>query len=435
MVKIEENKFYTEHKKIEVLAAAPIVYIPLSQHLGKICDCLQVKIGDTVPKGQLLSTAQAQPFAPIHASVSGKIAAIQSWPHPTLGACKAIVIENDGKDSAAPEFGKNLSPEAAGKLTPEQIRESIFRAGVIGMGGAAFPTHIKLNPPKPVHCLLINIAECEPYLTNDSQLVAEKAPEIIAGIELEARCFPLQKIYISIEDNTPEAIAVLTKELAQRSWKINGIEAEMAVLKSQYPQGGEKQLVQKILKTEVPRGKLPFDVGVTVQNVGTVYAIYEAVYKNKPLIERVVTVTGGCLTTPKNLLARIGTPVKYLIDACGPLKETPVKIIAGGPMMGIAQFTDQIPVIKSTTGIILLGKREARRAEELPCIRCGACIRECPMGATPALINQASNKSFWAEAKTYGALDCIECGLCNFVCPSNRRIVQSIKRVKLEAPR
>jgi electron transport complex protein RnfC len=266
--------------------------------------------------------------------------------------------------------------------------------------------------------LIINAAECEPYLTGDYRLMVEKTKEIIKGIELIARCLGVKNIYVAIEDNKPEAIKAFNYELR--------------ILKSQYPQGGERQLIKNILGKEVPSGNLPFDIGVVVHNVATVYAIYEAVYLNKPLYERVVTVTGSILSNPKNLLVRIGTPIRELIDFCGPLKEGPAKIIIGGPMMGIAQYTDEVPVIKSTTGVVLLNEKEARLQEEEFCIRCGACVRACPAGLMPCLINLASEKEMWTEAKAYRAIDCIECGLCNYVCPANRRLTQSIKRAKLE---
>jgi electron transport complex protein RnfC len=293
------------------------------------------------------------------------------------------------------------------------------------MGGASFPTHIKLNPPKPVDTLIINGAECEPYLTSDYRLMVEKSKEILSGVELVARCLGVSKVYIAIEDNKPEAIKLFNDAIRNTQYAIQ-------VLKSYYPQGGEKQLIKNILGKEVPQGKLPFDIGVVVHNVETIFAIYEAVYLNKPLYERVVTVAGSCLSNPKNVLARIGTPIKELIDFCGPLKQEPAKIIIGGPMMGIAQYTLDVPVIKSTTGVLLLDEEEARVQEEAFCIRCGACVRECPVGLMPCLINLASEKEMWMQAKSYGVLDCIECGLCSYVCPANRRLIQSIKRVKLE---
>jgi electron transport complex protein RnfC len=423
MVRLEEYKHDTENKAIEKMPLPPKVYIPLSQHIGKICSA-EVKTGDLVVIGQRVAASQAHLYSPIHASISGKVLAIQDWPHPLLGRCKAIGIESDGQDSPQSTVHSPQSEEID-KLTSEQIRNIVFEAGIVGMGGAAFPTHIKLNPPKPVDTLLINGAECEPYLTGDYRLMIEKTKEILQGIELVAKCLGVKQVYIAIEDNKPEAIKAFNYELRITNY-------ELRILKSIYPQGGEKQLIKNILGKEVPSGKLPFDIGVVVHNVATVFAIYEAVYFNKPLYERVVTVTGSCLANPKNILVRLGTPIKELIDFCGPLKEEPVKIIIGGPMMGIAQYTDAVPVIKSTTGIVLLNKKEVRAQEEEFCIRCGACVRECPVGLMPCLINLASEKEIWTEAQAYNAADCIECGLCNYVCPANRRLVQSIKRAKSE---
>jgi electron transport complex protein RnfC len=257
--------------------------------------------------------------------------------------------------------------------------------------------------------------------------MVEKTQEIIKGIGILARCVGVKKVYIAIEDNKPEAI----KAFGCQSVKDPGY--QVVVLRSAYPQGGEKQLIKNVLGKEVPQGKLPFDIGVLVHNVGTVLAVYEAAYLNKPLYERVVTVTGSCVQNPKNLLVRIGTPIKELIGRCGPLLQEPAKIIVGGPMMGLAQFSEDVPVIKSTTGVLLFNKKESQAQEEQFCIRCGSCIRECPVGLMPTLINLSSQKQMWQEAKDHGALDCIECGICGFVCPSNIRLVQSIKRAKLEA--
>ena len=418
MVRLEDNKFYTEDKPIERFSPPPKVYIPLSQHLGKPCRPL-VGAGDTVSLGQKIGAADAHVYAPVHASLPGKVAAIADWPHPVLGRAKAVIIEGDNSLSAQAE---EISPRKdADRLTPEDIKKIVFDAGIVGMGGASFPAHIKLSPPKPVDTLIINGAECEPYLTADYRLMIEKKEEIAKGIELAARCLEAKKVFVAVEDNKPGAFDAFNYELR--------------ILKSVYPQGGEKQLVKSVLGKEVPRGKLPFDLGVVVHNVATIFAIYEAVYLNKPLYERVVTVTGSILENPRNLLARVGTTIKELIASCGPLKEEPAKIIIGGPMMGIAQYTDEVPVVKSTNGILLLGRKEAACLEEEYCIRCGACVRECPAGLMPCMINLASEKSLWQEAKEYGALDCIECGICSYTCPANRRLVQSIKRAKLEAAR
>ncbi|MDD2751827.1 MAG: electron transport complex subunit RsxC [Candidatus Omnitrophica bacterium] len=423
MVRIEEYKEQTENQNIETLPLPAKVYLPLSQHIGKICDP-EVAIGDSVVTGQRIANAAAAVYAPVHASLSGKVVAIEDYPHPLLGRCKTIVIENDGLDKA--QVAGFREQEKIEKLTPEEICNIVFTAGIVGMGGAGFPTQIKLNPPQPVDTLIINGAECEPFLTGDYRLMLEKSEEILQGIELTARCLGVKKIIIAIEDNKLEAINKFESAVRRTPYAVR-------ILKSGYPQGSEKQLIKNVLGKEVPRGKLPFAADVVVQNVATIYAIYEAVYLNKPLYERVVTVGGSCLAHPKNLYVRLGTPVKTLIDFCGPLKEQPAKLLIGGPMMGIAQYTDEVPVIKTTTGIILFSAAEAKIREEEFCIRCGACVRECPMGLEPCLINLASEKELWTEAKAYGALDCIECGLCNYVCPANRPLTQSIKRAKLEA--
>jgi electron transport complex protein RnfC len=299
----------------------------------------------------------------------------------------------------------------------------VLEAGIVGMGGASFPAHIKLNPPKPVNILIINAAECEPYLTGDYRLMLERTQEILLGIELVRRCLGAKEVIIAIEENKPQAIEKFRSQAS-------GVRCQS--LRSRYPQGGEKQLIKNILGKEVPSGKLPFEVGVVVHNVGTVYAIYESVYLGKALYERVVTVAGSCLSNPKNLLVRLGTPIKELIDCCGPLKEPVAKIVIGGPMMGIAQYTDLVPVIKSTTGIILFNAKETRLREEGPCIRCGACLRHCPVNLMPCLLNLAAQNKRWPEAKAYKAMDCIECGSCNYVCPANRNLTQSIRRAKLE---
>jgi Na+-translocating ferredoxin:NAD+ oxidoreductase subunit C len=423
MIKLPENKHLTDHKPIEQLPPPQKAYIPLSQHLGALCDLLDVRPGDVVQKGQRLATANAKVFAPVHSSISGKVVGIQNWPHPLLGRCRAVVVESDGLDTA--QGLKSRPEEEINRLTPHQIRQIVMDTGIVGLGGAAFPTHLKLNPIKPVDTLIINCAECEPYLTADFRLMVEKTREVILGIKVVARCLNINKIIIAVEDNKPQAIECFSKECASEP------QITVKVLKSFYPQGGEKTLIKNILGKEVPSGKLPFDIGVVVHNVGTIYAIYEAVYKNKPLYERVVTVSGSCLENPKNLLVRIGTPIKDLIAACGPLKEEPVKIIFGGPMMGLAQYTDQVPVIKSTTGIVLFNKKEAETFQESACIRCGACIRVCSQGQMPCMMNLAAEKEMWDDAASFGVLDCVECGSCSYVCPANRYLVQSIKRAKL----
>ena len=420
MVRLAENKHYLENKPTQSLPLPAKVYLPLIQHLGKMCNP-EVKIDDRVSLGQRIASIEAYVYAPIHASVSGRVMAIQDWPHPVLGRAKAVVIENDGQDRLAEIH--LLNQQQIDKLTAQDLIKIVLAAGIVGMGGASFPTHIKLNPPKPVHTLIVNGAECEPYLTADDRLMVEKTSEISAGIVLVARCLGVKNIYLGIEENKPQAIRAFSKNS----------QIKVKILKSEYPQGGEKQLIKNILGQEIPRGKLPFNLGIVVQNVATVFAIYEAVYKNKPLIERLVTVAGSGIENPKNLWVRLGTPIRNLIDFCGLHKEPPAKIIIGGPMMGIAQYTDQVPIIKSSSGLLLMHQNEVKILEEDPCIRCAACVRGCPVGLEPCQINLAAERSLWNLTKEYGASDCIECGICNYVCPAQRRLLQTIKRAKLEA--
>lgn len=427
MVKLREHKTRTEHKAIEPALLPAKVYIPLSQHIGRICNKLEVKDGDSVLRGQRLAISDGNIFSPIHASISGRVTGVHNWFHPVMGKSRAVCIESDGKD--APVAVAPRAREEIMRLSPGQIRAIVFEAGIVGMGGASFPTHIKLDPPRPVDTLIINGAECEPYLTGDYRLMLEKTKEIGLGIELAAKCLGAKNIYIAIENNKPKAIEAF--KTIQRASHFTLY--TLHILQSDYPQGGEKQLIKTVLGKEVPQGKLPFDIGVVVLNAATVFAVYEAVYKNKPLYERVVTITGSCLSNPQNLLARIGTPIKELIEFCGPLLSRPAKIIFGGPMMGIAKASDMAPIIKSTTGVILFSKEEAMVREEEFCIRCGSCVRECPAGLMPCLIGMASEKGLWTQAKAYGCLDCIECGICSYVCPANRNLVQSIRRAKMEA--
>ena len=421
MVRLEEHKTATHKSKIERIPFPPRAYIPLIQHIGKPCDAL-VKVGDSVRRGEKIASVNAHVSAPIHASVSGKVIAIQSWPHPVLGRCKTLVIESDGEDHPSGTVQRNEKEVAA--LTVEQLRAIVLESGIVGLGGATFPTHIKLTPPKAIDTVIINGAECEPYLTGDYRLMLEKTHEILRGIALIVKCVAAKRVYIAIEDNKPEAVLSFRNAIRESQYEVRVL--------SYYPQGGEKQLIRKVLRREVPSGKLPFDVGVLVQNVGTCFAMYEAVYSGKPLYERVVTVTGSCLAQPRNILVRVGTPIKDVLDFCGPVKEECKKVIMGGPMMGIAQFSLDAPVIKSTSGLLFLNERESAIREEIGCIRCGACVRECPVSLMPCEINLVSLKGLWQEAKRYGALDCIECGLCNYVCPAQRMLLQSIRRAKME---
>ena len=429
MIVISEHKELTEKLAIKDAPLPERVFVPLSQHLGKPCNVIEVKVGDAVKTGQRLAVADAGIFAPVHASISGRVESIAEYPHPLLGRAKAIAIE---RDVTLNEEAFPLKSESeVSVLNIEELRKIIQEAGIVGMGGAAFPAFVKLTPPKPVDSFILNGAECEPYLTADARLMIEEAEGILKGVEIIAKILNVKNVYVAIEDNKPEAVSVFKNAIRNTQYAIR-------ILKTKYPQGAEKQLIYSVLKRKVPSGKLPFDVGVVVHNVATAFAIYEAIYKRKPLFERVLTVTGSILANPANLRVRIGTPIAKLIEFCGPLKKEPNsstpltigKIIMGGPMMGLAQFSQDVPVIKGTSGVLLLGEDEVAESEEEACLRCGECIKNCPMGLTPALISISASYEKWDLAKTYGALDCIECGLCAYNCPANRNIVQAVKQAK-----
>lgn len=420
MIKLKESKEATHNKPIKEAKLPKKVFIPLNQHFGTACES-RVGVGEQVKTSQLIGSLSKGLFSPVHASISGTVAAIQDYPHPTLGRAKAVVIENDNADSKINE--RLITEQEVDSFSTEQLRKIIFDAGIVGLGGAAFPTHIKLTPPKKIDSFILNGAECEPYLTNDFVLMKERAREIIQGTKIVLKILGQPQCYIAIEDNKPEAIKIMREMIKDANFKLK-------ILKSSYPQGGEKQLTESVLKREVPSGGLPFDIGVVVHNVGTVYAISEAVYKSKPLYEKVVTLTGSCLANPQNLLVRIGTTVRDLLEDCGPLIKEPAKIIFGGPMMGIAQYTLDVPVIKSTTGIIFFSKEELSNREDRVCCRCGRCVDVCPARITPAFITMAAEQDKFAIAEGYDVMDCIECGLCSYICPARRDLVGLIKYAK-----
>jgi len=411
---------FTASKKIVKAALPKKVVIPLQQHIGAICEPL-VKVGDHVKKYQKIGESKSFVSAPVHASVSGKVTEIKEYPHPLGKKILSIVIESDGKDEEIAE-----KPMGIEKLSKEQLLEIIKEAGIVGLGGATFPTHIKLSPPKEkrINTLIINGAECEPYLTTDHRVMLEFPDQIIKGIKLIMRITGVKRTFIGIENNKKDAIQILEK-------KNNNSDIKIIPLKTKYPQGAEKILIKSIIKKEVPSGGLPMDIGVIVHNVGTVKAIYDAVYENKPLIERVITVTGA-VKEPKNILVRIGTPVKDIIQQCSGYLGEPKKLIIGGPMMGLAQHTDEVPIIKGTSGILVQNKQTINTEEESYCIKCGRCVDVCPINLMPTLIAKYAEKEKFDLAKEYGALDCFECGCCAYVCPSKIPLVQQIKIAKNE---
>ncbi|HTG00530.1 MAG TPA: electron transport complex subunit RsxC [Nitrospirota bacterium] len=418
-----ENKQLTAHKPTVAAALPQRAIIPLSQHIGAPTKPLVV-IGQEVKKGEKIGEATGFVCAPVHASISGKVVAIGSFPHILGVNLPSIVIENDGKDEWVAGLKENPDYQA---LSSEELKKIVQEAGIVGMGGATFPTHVKLSPPKekPIDVVILNGAECEPFLTSDHRLMLEKPKEIVEGLKILMRILNVSKGHIGIEANKPDAIETMTRAAA-------GADIKVWPLKVKYPQGAEKMLIKAIANRTVPAGGLPMDVGVVVQNVGTAEAIYNAVRFGRPLVERYVTVTGRGVKEPKNLLARIGTPFSQMIAEAGGMTDAAAKVISGGPMMGMSQYTLDVPVIKGTSGITVLPKNEVSMDSYGPCIRCARCIDACPMKLQPSVIGLYIEKGHYEDAKEYNVMDCFECGSCTFVCPSNRPIVQWVKKAKKE---
>ena len=401
------------------LSAPPRVIIPLSQHIGAPAKAL-VQKGDYVKVGQMIGEAGGFVSAPVHSSVSGTVVGVEKCLLANGMEVSAIVIDNDYKDEWT-ELHPSDHPET---LTPKELADIVRAAGIVGMGGATFPTSVKLSPPpgKTVEKLVINGAECEPYLTADHRLMLEKAAGIIDGIRLMMLALDVKEAIIGVENNKMDAVAALT-EAAKA--------AEGIVVKAlpvRYPQGGEKQLVYATTRRKVPCGALPLEVGCVVCNVGTCFAIHEAIRLGKPLIERVTTV-GGMVNNPGNFLVRIGTPIEALLDACGGMKPGVKQFINGGPMMGQAMSRTDIPVTKGCSGILALGE-EAEEPLESACIRCGRCIQACPMLLAPAQLDNAIRADDFEAAEKLGVMNCMECGACTFVCPAKRCLTQSFRTGK-----
>jgi electron transport complex protein RnfC len=409
------------------LATLPIpkqVTIPIIQHIGAPAKVI-VQRGDTVKVGQVIAQHEGFISSNIHASCSGRIGIIEEVMDSSGFKHLAVNIRVKGDDWLETIDRTDGLVEAIA-LSCEEIVARVMEAGVVGMGGAGFPSHAKIKVPEGKHIdtLIINGVECEPYLTADHRLMLEKPREIIVGVRVLMKALGVSRAIIGIEDNKHDAIELFANLLAEEK------EIEVQPLEVQYPQGGEKQLIQAVLNREVPSGGLPADVGVIVHNVGTTFAIYEAVQKNKPLIERVVTVTGKEVKQPSNLWVRIGTPVIDLITAAGGLPETTGKVISGGPMMGKAIADLEVPVAKGTSGILMIPQSETKRAEEYNCVHCGKCIEACPMGLEPYRLLLLSKAGQSEKSKRENVLDCIECGSCSFVCPSNRPILDYIRLSK-----
>lgn len=408
-------------RAIETLPVPSEVKIPVSQHIGAPAQPI-VAVGDQVKVGQLIAQAGGFVSANVHSSVSGKVKKIEDFVDGNGYKKQAIIITVEG-DEWDESIDRSVGIRRDITMQPSEICKKISEMGLVGMGGATFPTHVKLAVPDGKKCeaLVINGVECEPYLTSDHRLMLEKGEEVMIGIKILMTALGVNKAYIGIENNKKDAIEYMSKLASGYS----GV--EVVALKLQYPQGGEKQLIDACMGRQVPSGKLPIDVGAVVQNVGTAYAVYEAVQKNKPLIERVVCVTGKSLQRPSNFIVRIGTPVQTVIDAAGGMPEDCEKVIGGGPMMGRAFTHLDVPVIKGTSGILLMNKAESKRGETVNCIRCAKCVGVCPMGLEPFLISKLSSKGMFEECEKESIMDCIECGSCNFTCPSNRPLLDYIR--------
>ena len=415
-----EKKLSADRPIMPVLPSGQVAIL-LGQHIGAPAKPLVSK-GDRVKVGTKIAEPVGVVSAAIHSSVSGcvnKIDAVidaSGYPKP------AVFIDVEGDDwEEGIDRSDTLVKEC--NLTADEIVGKIADAGIVGMGGACFPTHVKLCPPSTCRpeCLIVNGVECEPFLTADHQLMLEHAEEIMVGVFILMKAIRVNKAFVGIENNKPDAIRLMKKVAAAYA----GI--EIVPLQMKYPQGGEKQLIEAIMGRQVPAGALPVSVGAVVQNVSTVFAVYQAVQKNKPLFERVVTVTGDGLSNPSNLCVRMGTPVRQLVEACGGLPEDTCKVICGGPMMGKALVNLDVPVSKGTSGILLMGGQEARRSAVQPCIRCAKCVAVCPMGLEPYLLATVSAHGDFERAENENILSCIECGSCQFTCPSHRPILDYVR--------
>lgn len=411
-----DNKSHTCAKPIEQLAPPLELVYPIIQHIGAPCvPC--VAVGDYVKMGQKIADSEAFVSSPIHSSVSGTVKAIEKRAVPNGTMVESIIIENDFQDT--PE---DFKPIDYTSVAPDDIPALVREAGVVGMGGATFPTHVKLTPPadKKIDTVIINGAECEPYLTSDHRIMLETPDEVILGLKIMLYRFGITNGHIAIEENKPDAIAIMKNKC-----EAEGISVD--VLKKKYPQGGEKQLIYAVTKRTVPVGKLPADVGVVVVNTDTATAIARKFKYGTPLMRRIVTVAGTPLTKQTNYNVRIGTSVDYIIEQNGGFKEEPKKVIMGGPMMGMPQFRLDVPIIKGTSAILCLNEKEAQIPDESPCIRCGKCVEHCPMNLMPLYLSEFAKKDDMDSCEKYGITACLECGCCSFECPAKRHLVQNIR--------
>ena len=412
-----ERKEFTEHIALEKFPDPKEVAIPLSMHAGAPANPV-VQVGDTVQVGQLIAESAGFISAPVHSSVSGTVTAIESRPHATRGECMAIVIQSDGKNT----LHESVKPHKdLDSLTPDEIVEIIRDAGIVGMGGAGFPTSVKLKPPKPIDTILLNGCECEPLLTADHRVLLEFADDVVFGLKAIIKTVNAEKGLIVIEDNKPDAIELMQAKTADCD------KIEVVVVKTKYPQGAEKMLIKHVMGRKVPRGGLPADVGCVVSNISTTKAISDAIQKGMPLVERVTTVTGELIKKPGNFIVKIGTNVKELIDYCGGVTSDDVLYKAGGPMMGFVLNDLNVPIMKGSNGIIAIDTDETVTQE---CIKCGRCVDVCPMELSPLYFSKFADTEDWQGCKDMNVMDCIECRCCEYICSSKIPLVTKIKAGK-----
>ncbi|NLX75182.1 MAG: electron transport complex subunit RsxC [Synergistaceae bacterium] len=420
-----QNKELTVNKEIENYLPVSELVFPMAQNLGALSQPV-VKKGDNVLVGQKLGDSDAFVSAPILSSVSGTVKDV-GMRLTTAGLLETcVVIENDGKYDKDSSWTPLLNYE---NNDPKEYIARIREAGIVGYGGATFPTAVKLTPPNPkcIKWLIVNAAECEPYLNCDNRLMIEEPAKIVKGLKLLMRLFPEAEGVIGIENNKPEAIAVMEKELKKQ----NAFKISLQPLVVKYPQGAEKMLIEALTKQEYVVTALPADVGCIVLNVRTVHQIYEAIAEGTPSVTRIVTVTGDAIVNPKNIRMPLGTSIRELIEFCGGFKEEPAKIISGGPMMVVTLRSMEVPIVKSTSGILALTKKSAHLGEEFACIRCGRCVDACPVGLLPNTLNKVVLLRDYITFEEMGGLNCIECGSCSYVCPASRHLTQTFRDGKV----
>ncbi len=416
-----DMKAATNEKAIEQLPAPAEVVIPMSMHFGAPCTPL-VKAGDEVKVGQKIGEFRGL-GAPIHASVSGKVKAVEPRPYSMGGNITSVIIENDFQNTLSEEVQAPANPDA---LTPDQMVEIVKNAGIVGMGGATFPTHVKISGGiGKVDTVIINGAECEPYITGDHRTMLERPEEIIGGATYLAKMFGVDKVVIGVEDNKQNGIDAMNKVIAEKKAPV-----VVEALHCRYPQGGEKQLCQAITGKQVPPGGLPSNIGCAVFNINTTCCIFRAVTQGMPVVNKLVTVSGSGVMEPKNIECPIGTPVSALLDACGGVKDGTYKLIAGGPMMGMAQYTADIPVAKGTGAILAFSEKEEQTVEHPQCIRCGKCVSVCPMHLEPLFMYQYASKGMVDELNEAHIMDCMECGACAYACPARMHLTHMFKTGK-----